>query len=118
MVSMVTFLAVLPTVTKNRYGSSRITDQSKKEHTYENTSNRFPSRLSPTTIKKLCNLLMEERMMPVSHLSRKAGMHHSRLIKYIEWFATIGAIQVLEEGRFKTVKVIEDNGKKILEALG
>jgi predicted transcriptional regulator len=65
------------------------------------------ARFDRHVIRRIKNVLIDEGRVNMTNLATKANVQYSRLVKYVEWLSSIGAVQVISDGKFKEILITE-----------
>jgi predicted transcriptional regulator len=70
-------------------------------------------KLNREVIRRIREVLYDEGRMKRTRLAVKANVQYNRLLKYIRWLESIGAIQLISDGKYTDI-LITEKGKEIL----
>lgn len=92
-------------------GRARIVDRKTRQK--ERCDNYELIKLNLEVIRRIREVLYEEGRMKRTRLALKANVQYDRLLKYVRWLETIGAIQLISDGESTYISMTE-KGKEIL----
>ncbi len=70
-------------------------------------------RVNLEVIRRIREVLYDEGRMKRTRLALKANVQYNRLLKYVRWLESIGAIQLISDGKYTDI-LITEKGKEIL----
>ncbi len=70
-------------------------------------------RLNREVIRRIREVLYDEGRMKRTWLALKANIQYGRLLKYIRWLESIGAVQLIIDGESTDI-LITQKGKELL----
>jgi predicted transcriptional regulator len=70
-------------------------------------------RLNREVIRRIREVLYDEGRMKRTRLALKANIQYGRLLKYIRWLESIGAVQLILDGESTDI-LITEKGKELL----
>jgi predicted transcriptional regulator len=70
-------------------------------------------RLNREVIRRIREILYDEGRVKRTRLALKANIQYNRLLKYVRWLESIGAIQLISDGKYTDILMTE-KGKEIL----
>jgi predicted transcriptional regulator len=70
-------------------------------------------KLNREVIRRIREVLYDEGRMKRTRLALKANVQYNRLSKYVRWLESIGAIQLISDGKSTDI-LITEKGKEIL----
>jgi predicted transcriptional regulator len=70
-------------------------------------------RLNREVIRRIREVLYDEGRMKRTRLALKANIQYGRLLKYIRWLESIGAVQLIIDGESTDI-LITQKGKELL----
>ena len=72
------------------------------------------TRFDRHVVRRIAGVLINNGAINMTNLATKSNVQYGRLVKYVEWLNSMGAVQVIRVGRFRQILITEKGRETIV----